>query len=484
MVEINKNESIMMSTNTILTSQIDQAIQRRLASIFFWEFCLWYDAEFFTKRSVLKIIADAFQEVYDNYINGKAIRVAVSIPSRAGKSYTTSLFCAWWLGKLPELCIMRNTCTAELYMDFSYAIRDIVRSEKYQEVFPHIKLSRDRQNIRCWSLESSRQAAYFGAGVDGNIIGKGANLAITDDLYSNMDQALSEAYNNKVIRWFESVHKTRRAKGCPEIYIGTRWSKRDLMGRRIEGGWINKEIRIPALIQDEDGNVKSFCEDVRTTQEFLEERDGNGIDAGIDETIWMAAYMQEPIENKGLLFPLSDLKTFHITDIKQDSIDYTLIIIDPADRGGDNYAALLAYVIANKVFVAEAIFNNHGTDINIPASVELAVNSKANYVQIEGNSGWILAGKNIRNMLNERLPHCEVRIVKATENKETRILTHSAWIKHNIYFRADYKSYREYYAFMNNVTQYLREGGNKHDDGPDALVMLAEYCMRNLSHLW
>ncbi len=39
-------------------------------------------------------------------------------------------------------------------------------------------------------------------------------------------------------------------------------------------------------------------------------------------------------------------------------------------------------------------------------------------------------------------------------------------------------------AFINNVTSYLREGGNNHDDGADALVMLAEYCIRNLRHLW
>ncbi|HMT02703.1 MAG TPA: phage terminase large subunit, partial [Burkholderiales bacterium] len=192
----------------------------------------------------------------------------------------------------------------------------------------------------------------------------------------------------------------------------------------------------------------------------------------------------QPIENEGLLFPLSELKTFNIKDINEENIEHTSIFIDPADTGGDFYAALQAVIIGNKVFIVDVIFNNYGTDINIPASVELAFNCKANYVQIEGNSGWVLAGKNVRELIRDRLENCIVRIVKQSTNKETRIFTQSAWIKYNIYFREDYNINREYMAFINNVTSYLREGGNNHDDGADALVMLAEYCIRNLRHLW
>jgi predicted phage terminase large subunit-like protein len=173
-----------------------------------------------------------------------------------------------------------------------------------------------------------------------------------------------------------------------------------------------------------------------------------------------------------------------LKDIKKENIEYVLIVIDPADQGGDNYAALQCLIIGSHIFITDVIFNNYGTDINIGASVELAVNSKATAISIENNAGWGLAGKEIRRNLTNRLPNCEVRFVKEIKNKQTRILNNSAWIKNNIYFRNDYKNNKEYNAFINNVTSYLREGGNKHDDGPDALTMIAQYCDSNLSHLW
>ena len=459
---------------------IDQSIKRRLAFYSFWEFCLLYDEAFFTRRPFLMQIAEAFQKLYDNYVNGKVLTVSVSMPPRAGKSYITSLFCSWWIAKFPKLCVMRNSCTADLYMDFSYHVRNIIKSDIYKSIFPNIQLCPDRQNITSWSLTTSLNKAYFGSGVGGNIIGSGANIAISDDLYRGIDDAISATYNKKVKRWKQGSHDSRKELNCPEIYIGTRWSINDVIGEAIEREKVDIMIVIPAL----DENDQSFCEDVNTTKYYLELRNGKNKNLPIDKTIWMAQYMQQPIENEGLLFPLSELKTFNIKDIKEENIEHTSIFIDPADTGGDFYAALQAVIIGDKVFITDVIFNNYGTDINIPASVELAFNSKANYVQIEGNSGWILAGKNVRELIRDRLSDCSVRIVKEYTNKETRIFTQSAWIKHNVYFREDYNTNREYMEFINNVTTYLREGGNKHDDGADVLVMLAEYCIRNLRHLW
>ena len=65
---------------------------------------------------------------------------------------------------------------------------------------------------------------------------KRQNIAITDDLYRNLDDAIIGTYNESVIRWKESAHDSRKEKNCPEIFIGTRWSKRDIIGRAIDGG--------------------------------------------------------------------------------------------------------------------------------------------------------------------------------------------------------------------------------------------------------
>ena len=140
--------------------QLREELALQLAYLEFWEFCLLYDPEFFKSRLFLKQIADAFQSIHE----GELKSLSVSMPPRAGKSYITSLFCAWILGRKPEQSVMRNTCTATLYLKFAYDVRAIIKSECFQAVFPGCELSDDKKNLQGWNLKTSRQVGYFGAG--------------------------------------------------------------------------------------------------------------------------------------------------------------------------------------------------------------------------------------------------------------------------------------------------------------------------------
>ena len=127
----------------------------------FWRFCVFYDPDFFPKRRFLKEIADSFEDIEFNRIKS----LSVSMPPRSGKSYITSLFCAWRLGRNPEQSVMRNTCTSSLYIKFSYDVRAILRSDKFKLVFPEVKLSLDKSNLNGWNTNKSKQVGYFGSGV-------------------------------------------------------------------------------------------------------------------------------------------------------------------------------------------------------------------------------------------------------------------------------------------------------------------------------
>ena len=169
-----------------------QDLLRIAARQHFWAFCCYFDFDFFSvNRPFLKSVAIAMQSVVDEYEKGNAIKISVSMPPRAGKSYITSLFAAYWLCRFPTLSVMRNTCTATLYDKFSYDTRALFRSTKLKEIFPEIQLQPDKQNVGGWNLTTAKQVSYFGAGVGGSIIGFGANLAITDDLYKSMTDAMS-----------------------------------------------------------------------------------------------------------------------------------------------------------------------------------------------------------------------------------------------------------------------------------------------------
>ena len=132
---------------------------------------------------------------------------------------------------------MRNCCSDTLYNKLSYDTRDIVRSSRFKEIFPDIQLRGDKQNVHGWSLEAARQVSYFGAGVGGTVIGFGASmLAMTDDLYKSLEDALSDTNNEKVWSWKQGTHDSRIEGNCCSIDIGTRWSATDVLGRMEEMG--------------------------------------------------------------------------------------------------------------------------------------------------------------------------------------------------------------------------------------------------------
>lgn len=457
---------------------IDQVVSVRLAQIDFWEYCLYYDEEFFSKRPFLRRVAVVMQWLYTEYLAGRPRRISVSMPPRAGKSYICSLFCAWWLGKLPHLSVMRNTCTARLYMKFSYDVRKIVRSKKYRQVFT-ARLSSDKQNVEGWNLTEAKQVSYFGAGVGGTIIGFGANIAITDDLYSGMEDALSENYNEVVHMWKESDHDSRKERNCPEIYIGTRWTIRDVIGKALETGKIDREEKIAAMVLNEKTGVyETFCDDVKTTEEYL------AMKADIEESIWEAEWMQEPIESKGLMFPMSELKKYDRSKVDWNKAQYTFAYVDPADEGGDDLSAPLCVLIDDRIYVKRAIYNKDGTDANEPAVADMLISNKVNNCQVEGNSAWILFGKAIRAAVRAKYEDCEIRIIKNTVNKHTRILAMSRFVINHFYFDQDFNNDKEYKAFMRNLTAYLKVGGTKHDDAPDSIAGCAKFFQSTFPELW
>ena len=357
------------SKRDILVRQAKAAtiLRKREARNDFWAYCLYHDPKFFAKRLFLKKVADAFTRIYEAYIGGVIRRLAVSMPPRAGKSYISSLFISWMLGHFPEESVMRNCCSDTLYNKLSYDTRDIIRSQRFKEIFPDVSLRSDKQNVHGWSLEAARQVSYFGAGVGGTVIGFGASmLAFTDDLYKSLEDALSDTNNEKVWSWKQGTHDSRIEGNCCSIDIGTRWSETDVLGRMEAAGKYDEIIRISAL----DENDESFCEDVHTTAYYLELREET------DDSIWCAEYMQEPIESKGLLFPKSELNRFRLADIEGKEPDGVVGATDVADEGDDDFCAPFARIFGDKYFITDVLFTKDNVEVTEPKLVAMILDTR------------------------------------------------------------------------------------------------------------
>jgi len=434
---------------------ISRAVLRQAARKNFWLFCVYYDYEFFyIKRPFLYVVALAFQDIFDR----KIITLSVSMPPRAGKSYITSLFCAWVLGREPEQSIMRNSVTSTLFRKFSYDVREVLKSMKFKEVFPDVELSGDKQSIDGWNTTKAVQVSYFGNGVGGTIIGFGASrIALTDDLYRGHEDALSETINESTHQWYNSAHKSRVEKGCAMIDIGTRWSLKDVIGKNSEAKYYDRELIIPAII---DG--VSFCEDVKTTAEYIKLR------SETNSIIWESEYMQNPIEMEGVFMPFNKIKRY--TDVTGEGVN--LIYIDPADEGTDHFAALIGRLIGNNFYVTDAVFNLENLTTNEEVIKEKLLVHKIDQCFIEANNFGAYFIRNIR----KESPHVPVTAIKNTTNKLGRILAQSGFILE--FFLFPEKPNEQLTKFMRQMSSVSADS-KSNDDAADATAGIAAAIRRN-----
>ena len=447
-----------------MTNEIKRILFAELAARDFWAFCRYYDPEFYRERKFLKEVATALQEVEE----GKIKSLSVSMPPRAGKSYITSLFCAWTIGRNPTESVMRNTCTATLYQKFSYDVRAIVKSDKFREVFD-VKLSTDKANLGGWNTDRAKMVSYFGAGVGGTIIGFGASkIAITDDLYRGIEDALSDTVNDRIIQWKESTHDSRFESGCARIDIGTRWSLNDIIGRSFEANEYDKSIIIAAL----DENDKSFCEAVMTTEEYLDKRKKT------EKSIWLAEYQQKPVDVEGRLF--DNLQTIEPDELNTDKIEGAIGYVDVADQGKDYTAAAIGVLIGSNIYIVETFFSKDNTDITMPQIAAMLNKWNVSYCRVESNSMGAMFARTLQRSTKARI----LQITNQT-NKITRIIMQSAFIKSQFIFVN--RSTPGYLQFMENVYSFSKEGKNKNDDAPDCLAglsMFAQGMFKNLFNSW
>ena len=135
----------------------------------------------------IEIISDKLRDLEE----GKLKRLMVFLPPRSSKSVICSkLFPAWYIGRNPEHEILTVSHSDQLSSDFGRSVRDIVNTEEFQKIFRGVALRSDVRAAGKW--KTNQGGTYYAAGVRSQIAGRGAHVAILDDVMSEED-AISEA---------------------------------------------------------------------------------------------------------------------------------------------------------------------------------------------------------------------------------------------------------------------------------------------------
>ena len=266
----------------------------------------------------IQVLCHKLQQVVD----GKCNRLMVFLPPRSSKSVICSkLFPAWYIGRNPSHEIMSVSHSDQLASDFGRSVRDIVNSEDYSKIFNGIRLRSDVKAAGKW--KTNKNGSYYAAGVRSQIAGRGAHIALLDDVMSEED-AISENGRRYIKEWYPSGLRTRVMPNGAIIIINTRYHFDDICG------WLLKQeqelemdnkwdvIRIPAWLDEESAELLDLPIGSSYFPEWKPDSvlriDEQEIKASNGSRYWNALYMQDPQPDEGGIIKKKWFKTWEYED--------------------------------------------------------------------------------------------------------------------------------------------------------------------------
>lgn len=466
------------------------------------------------RRHVLMPVCRGFQDLEDGLID----LLIVSMPPRTGKSTTGVFAVSWNMGRWPWQANLMSGHSDKLTKGFHNEAVAIVSDRdtyRFAEVFPDAPFVDKNSADETVSLvRRNRFPTLTCRSADGTLtgaveVGKKGWL-YCDDLVSDREQALSSERMDKLYQTYLNQLRDRKKDGAKEVHVGTRWVPNDVIGRLMaerEGDPRCRIIVIPALdgepydewVPYDEAERKRRVETLR--EEVLEVDEGRGMmlvrhplgrtnfeymygmgfsteyyeemcaslcDAG-EEDSWSAKYMGAPYYIGGLMFPAEELRTFD--GLPEGEPDAVIAVCDTKDRGPDYACLPVAYVYGDDYYIVDVVCDNGLPEVVEPKIAKCLVRHAVDVARFESNSAGGRIADDMRRRCAEMGHTIDIRKKYSTENKETRILVDSLWVKERCIFAADAPN-ADYKRFMEMLTRYTTEGKNRHDDAPDAMSML------------
>ena len=426
------------------------------------------------RREKLLPVALELQRLAD----GKLKLLAISLPPGVGKTSLAIFFLTWLAGKNPDKPILggshSNSFLRGVY-DECLRIMDPEGEYLWNDVFPRVSVtSTNAQDMkidlgypkRFTTLEFSS----IGSGNAGKV--RAEQLLYCDDLVEGIEEALSRERMDKKWQLYSADLRQRKIGDCRELHIATRWSVNDVIGRLEEkyGGQPDTEfIKIPALNENDESNFDYGNHAGFTTQFYHEQR------GAMDDASWRALYMNEPIEREGQLYADDELrKYFELPDREPDAI---LAVCDTKTTGSDYAFLPIMYQYGQDYYLEACICDNGKEEVVEERIAQALLAHKVQLARFESNSAGGTIARNVQKAVKAGGGRCHITTRYTTENKQTKIIVNSPWVKDHVLFNEERaKTDREYRRMYQFLTGYTMAGKNKHDDVPDGMACFAIYA--------
>lgn len=423
-------------------------------------------------------------EKLDEVLQGKCRRLIINIAPRYGKTLLVSqMFIAAGLAMNPASLFLHLSYSSDLAMNNSMAIKDTVNTPEYQALFTtRIKKGSDTKSEwdttdggGVYATSTLGQITGFGAGSVDKVDAEGKPLpyrfagAIVIDDPIKPEDALSDNVRNSVNRRYETTIKNRvNSRNTPIIIIMQRLHEDDLCGYLMKQEETTGEhwdvLSLPCIQRDAEGHEKALWPFKHTIPELHQIEAANAF-------VFDTQYMQNPTPLEGLMYP-RPFKTYKELPIEAHRgirKNYT----DTADTGSDFLCSIDYVEFASGCYVTDILYTKRPMEDTEPMTAHMLHKDNVEEVNIEANNGGRGFSRNVekavRNLGNLKMAF---RTFTQTLNKQSRIFTHSNEVQNMIFYPEGWDiMWPGYYQAM---TAYRKEGGNEHDDAPDATTGIIE----------
>lgn len=405
--------------------------------------------------------------------------LSISMPPGTGKTTLGEFFISFVMGHYPNTPNLMSSHSGFMTRMFYDAVLNIITSNEYcwSDVFPDIvfegnNAKEETINLGRWQPFKTLTCRPIRGSLTG--VTRCEGFLYVDDLVSGIEEALSIDRLDKLYGEYTTDLKSRKKKKAKEIHIATRWSVHDVIGRlerMYEGNPRAEFIAVPDIDPHTGKSNFDYDYDVGFDEKYFHD-----MEMSMDDVSYRCLYKSDPIEREGILYHPTELQRYigGLPDREPDSI---LAICDTKDTGTDYNFLGVFYQYGDRYYLEDLVFKNIDPGTLDELNSDMLVKHHVQQAQFESNKEGSRTANEVERLVKAKGGRCHITKKYTTQNKETKIIVNSSWVKEHVIFKdiTEYEPKSDYGVMMSFLCSYTQLGKNKHDDAPDTLAMFAQF---------